>query len=552
MSNILDEIERLTKRMAHRGRFKIHLINEDNVLDILREDKRINKLKTLRSRINFFHQSLYSSSVANDTICKISFILSKYLNINYSIIDVVALVNARNLLEKDNLKLNQESFMLNSEIAKKLAKDIKLSIVRKESANSPRTIYCNLDFEDLKYKYLFLKKILGERETKVIMDAKVQDGYAWMKERKQFTPEDIIEARDRIHSSHITAFDWSGEFCTSCFKKPERSGCGYDYGTSGEFEKNYYLNRNNWLSDLNIKIENSLIDRSYSETDANDYRFTDKILLTYGSVEEVGLDKIYKNVLILDAISLRVIDSTLELITTDNIENLIKKEINKCSYKITKTTNENKNEIIFEIEDSVKIKHARSIVEKLSKDARFSFKRVLIKHSVNKNKIKILVVGFECGGTSYVRAWEDEFPPKYAKEITKYLGALKFHTKTSGGWGSDLYHFEVTLPIAKEIEAIDSRYEPLTRLKVDESYVVNEDIEIGNHDVTAGSTFIVTKVGRDWENHTKMILLSGKVRSQYSTDEFKDVELFKADKSLEKLELSYDPYHGDIPNCDRM
>ena len=59
MSNILDEIERLTKRMAHRGRFKIHLINEDNVLDILREDKRINKLKTLRSRINFFHQSLY-------------------------------------------------------------------------------------------------------------------------------------------------------------------------------------------------------------------------------------------------------------------------------------------------------------------------------------------------------------------------------------------------------------------------------------------------------------------------------------------------------------
>jgi hypothetical protein len=554
MDNILEQIEDLAQINNNRipYYFDIKLINQNLVFEFLSKTHKINELKTLKSKIDYFHQSLYSSRLADDTAFKIAFIFSKYLEINYSIFDIISLVNICNLIKENTFRLNQESFMLSSKVANKLAEDINSSIIMDKSDSISR-IHCDLETNDyLKYKYSFFKKIFGIDATKKIIDSKIKDSYLWMIGKpEQYSQDNIDSNKEITYKRHYKAFKWDGDI-SSCFEKNKRTGWIYDSGTNGEYEHNFYDYRNDWLSYLNIKIENSLSAQTHSKTDAENFRFTEKLLITYESVTISGLNKIYKNVLILDELSLRVIDSILEFKTKEKIEILIKKEINKSSYEIKQIIEKSGNEFIFEIEDSKKIKHARSIIEKMEIDRRFSFKRLMLKYSFNKNKLKIIVTGVERNRFIRDKTCETEDSEIYAKEISKYLGKLKFVSVSQGGMSTELHQFDVTLRSDKEMEFIDNLYVPLTSLKVKCVYKANRDIKIGKSTVKKGSKFKVTHVGYDYCNTTKMTLLSGALNINSVGKGFNSVEKLTANNSLDELNLEYDPYHGDIPDCELL
>lgn len=84
-------------------------------------------------------------------------------------------------------------------------------------------------------------------------------------------------------------------------------------------------------------------------------------------------------------------------------------------------------------------------------------KSVYINKVIDDDTLEVIFVGFEVGG-SYCYNWESIYPPRYANVIERvFAKTAKYTRRSSGGFGSDNYHFTVTLKSKKELTTyIDS------------------------------------------------------------------------------------------------
>jgi hypothetical protein len=512
-------------------------INKNIAFEMLKNNKRINSIKLRATKINYFHNSLYEIYGTKDNALNVTKWLAEYLDIGYSTSDIVSLSCVLTFLRskvdiysKNPIPL--ECFLLRKELSDKLYEDMLLDIKSKN-----RTLYIShRDDECLFHKYHLLKHLFGEEKTKDYVETNIDIRFKSWRESStnNNSDKDMDKYEKKENSLHMNAFN----------KKT------YTDGIKDYCIQDSNINNSQWIEDLNSKIEDSVSDNSREVFDNKVVRPTTELILTCQSIERKETVNIYKNIMILDAKTLRVITVSSELETNLKLDVFIKKEINKTTFNVDKKIKVQNNVFIFSISNIETIDIIDEIIKKVNNDYRTDFGNITLEKTFNKKEIKVSLVGIKTEGSQYVRTWENILPPKYAKELLKYFGKATFVEKTFLFFRADRYTFNVKLKSLKKLKEIEQNYSPLSNLKKGETYIANENVVIGHDEISKGSLFEVTKIGRYYKNKTEAVLKGGSVKRNIRGFGIQNEEKWTNEDSLDDIVIKYDPYDGILPNCN--
>jgi hypothetical protein len=512
-------------------------INKIIAFEMLKNNKRINSIKLRATKVNYFHNALYGIYGTKGNELNVTKWLAEYLDIGYSASDIVSLSAALMFLKskvdiysKNPIPL--ECFLLRKEISEKLYEDMLLDIKSKN-----RTLYIShRDDECLFHKYHLLKHLFGKEKIKAYIKTNIDVRFkSW---RESSTNNNSDKAMDEYEKKEIALH-------SNALNKIK-----YTDGLKDYYVQDSNIDNSQWIENLNSKIEDSVNDAPRGIFGNKVVRPTTDLMLTYQSMETKGSINVYKNIMVLDAKTLRVITVYSEFKTNLKLDAVIQKEINKTTFSVDKKIKVQSNIFLFSISNIENIDIVNEIIEKVNNDHRTNYGKITLEKTFDKKEIKISLVGMQTECSEYVRNWESILPPRYAKELLKYLGKATFLEKTDMFLRVDRYVFNVKLKSLKKLKEIEKNYSPLSNFERGKTYIANENVVIGHDEISKGTLFEVTKVGRDYKNKTEAVLKGGSVKRNIRGFGNQNEEKWTNEDSINDIVIKYDPYDGILPNCN--
>ncbi len=446
---------------------------EELIQNILRNDKRLNKLKTENGKKNAFFNLITNHDIDYQVFQG----LCAFFKYDYNLIDFISFKKAKSFLFCLNDIEDEEAsvFLKDREVirgrydylvfkrqydeaALMLHQDFIDHFFSLFKKKDKKSFYKITPFIDQDSTYDYLKDIIPESKLKRFFEKSIQ---SYCDDIDSDPRNELGCSKEEFYKLKMISFNGDN------FKKPKK------------------INSELFVRNLNAKIENSLINTHKT-------RQNYKLRILFRSISQENDKYIYDHVLIIDNVD-NVIASAEKLILDDDIKLFFAKSIDvKTSYNIKNIDTSNTKDIYqisVELEDKEEIKSLNKIRTLFHKDASLMISHLKLELSYSSDEV---MISFFCA-----RWAEKNNREEYAAMLAKsfnMLGTLKYIDYEEGSMPSyERYFFRLNIDKQK-IDKYLEHYEPIEKLKTDTLYQVTED----SLKLTKGTTFYFKKYHDIW------------------------------------------------------